>query len=276
MYGQTYGYLGGYSWAILCANICHSFFSSIASLASIEQFSCEQFFSLVRTFFSTYAQLNWSSQAVRLHTETSRRTFLPGTSAVQHRGSMRILCPTAPYYNSARSTINSTRDLIHQAFQRVVDLLDSLNTMTSEEKIHALQQILELKSDFPNQKIQSLLQLTISAETNQELVKWMGWIKSRLVHFFTDCEKECHLYVQPSNTTELRSQTSEIIYSIGFNIDEQGLMTRRNFPHFLKKFLDQCKSYPSRTESMTVASQAINAHDWKMERTQPKPQRIRK
>ena len=25
LYGQAFGYLGGYSWAILCAHICHSF-----------------------------------------------------------------------------------------------------------------------------------------------------------------------------------------------------------------------------------------------------------
>ncbi|CAF4791566.1 unnamed protein product, partial [Rotaria socialis] len=52
LYGRVYGYLGGYSWAILCAYICHKFLAPIKSLSSIEQFSIEEFFSLVQQFFS--------------------------------------------------------------------------------------------------------------------------------------------------------------------------------------------------------------------------------
>ncbi|CAF4818643.1 unnamed protein product, partial [Rotaria sp. Silwood2] len=67
LYGQVYGYLGGYSWAILCAYVCHKFLSPIKSLSSIENFSINEFFSLVQQFFLTFAQFNWSSQAFRLY-----------------------------------------------------------------------------------------------------------------------------------------------------------------------------------------------------------------
>ncbi|CAF1573684.1 unnamed protein product, partial [Rotaria sordida] len=52
LYGRAYGYLSGYSWAILCAYICHKYLSPIKSLSSIEHFSIEEFFSLVQQFFS--------------------------------------------------------------------------------------------------------------------------------------------------------------------------------------------------------------------------------
>ncbi|CAF4277327.1 unnamed protein product, partial [Rotaria sordida] len=67
LYEQVYGYLGGYSWAILCAYICHTYLPSMKSLSSIEQFSIDELFSLVRQFFSTFTNFNWSSQAFRLY-----------------------------------------------------------------------------------------------------------------------------------------------------------------------------------------------------------------
>ncbi|CAF4429562.1 unnamed protein product, partial [Adineta steineri] len=61
LYGQVYGYLSGYCWAILCAHICHKHLSPIKSLSSIEEFSIDEFFSLVKQFFSTFAQFNCSA-----------------------------------------------------------------------------------------------------------------------------------------------------------------------------------------------------------------------
>jgi len=275
LYGQVYGYLSGYSWAILCANICHVSSSLISSLSSIEHFSIDDFFSLVQKFFSTYALFPWSAQSIHLYPKSSKQIVHSQKSSVHNRGAMRIISPSPPFNNSGRSTINSTRDLIVQGFQRVVELLDQINTSTSEDKANALKQILELTNDFPNSKIKSLVQLTLSCESEGELDQWIGWMKSRLVHFLNDCEEECHLSVQTQNTIEQRS-TTEIFYSIGFQLDEQTLMNQRNFSYCLTKFLDQFNSCPNRKETMKVSSKLISIHDWKLERMQPKSQRIRK
>ncbi len=79
------------------------------------------------------------------------------------------MSPSSPVNNTSRSSTNSTRDLISQGFQRVADLLDQMNTSTCDDKIDALKQILELNSDFPSGQIKSLLQLTLSCETESEL-----------------------------------------------------------------------------------------------------------
>ncbi|CAF4333596.1 unnamed protein product, partial [Rotaria sordida] len=181
-----------YSWAILCAYICHRYLSPIKSLSSIEHFSIEEFFSLVQQFFSVFAQFNWSSEALRLYPKSYKQITLSEKSSVYNRGSMRIISPSPPYNNAGRSTINSTRDLIIQGFQRVLQLLNTINTITYEDKSNALKQILELNNDFPNEKTKSLLQLTPSSENIYELDEWIGWMKSRLAHFINDCEEECH------------------------------------------------------------------------------------
>jgi poly(A) polymerase Pap1 len=276
LYGQAYGYLGGYSWATLCAYICHQFFSSMPSLTFIEQFSFEQFFSLVRTFFYTYAQFNWSTDTLKLHWESKRRKSSSSSTSIRNRGSMRILCSSPPYQNTARSTTDSTRDLIHQGFRRAHEILDTVNTITSDDQFNALKKILQMTSDFPNDKVRSLLQLTATATTISELHEWIGWIKSRLVYFLQDCEHECHLNVQTQNFMDISSKHIEASYSFGFSLDEQILMTYRQFPHYLTKFIDQCHSYSSRKDTMLLKYKFFTIHDWKMQYTQPKPQRIRK
>jgi poly(A) polymerase len=276
LYGQIYGYLSGYSWAILCAYICHSSLSPLISLSSIEHFSIDQFFSLVQKFFSTYAQFNWSAQSLRLYPKSYKQISHSEKSSVHNRGSMRIISPSPPFNNTGRSTINSTRDLIIQGFQRVTQLLDTVNTITTEYKLNALKQILELNNEFPSEKIQSILQLTLSGETSDELDEWIGWMKSRLAHFLNDCENECRLVIQTQSSMEYRSNNVEVCYSIGFQVDEQALNQHRNFHYCLNKFLDQFKLCPNRTDTMKISHKLISIHDWKLERMQPKAQRTRK
>ena len=271
LYGQVYGYLGGYSWAILCAHICQSFLSPIASLSSIEHFSIDNFFSLVHKFFSTYAHFPWSAQSLHLYSKPSKPIIQSQKSSAHNRGSMRIMLPSPPFNNTARSTTNSTRDLIVQGFQRVAELLNQVN-----EKVDVLKQILELNNDFPNHQIKSLIQLTLSSEDEQDLDHWVGWMKSRLAHFLNDCDDECHLSFQTQNTIERRSTSTEVSYSIGFQLDEQTLIQQRNFNHYLTKFLDQFNLCPNRKETMKISYRLVSVHDWKLERMQPKAQRVRK
>lgn len=275
LYGQVYGYLSGFSWATLCAQICHSSLSSI-SLASIEHFSIDDFFSLVRKFFFKYAHFSWSDQSIHLHSKSSKQITYSQTSSVLNRGSMRIISPTSPFSNSARSTINSTRDLTVKGFQRVVDLLNPANNITSEEKIITLKQILELTNDFPNSEIKSLVQFTLTSENEQELDEWIGWMKSRLVYFLNDCEEQCRLTLQTQNTIDRRSQTTEAHYSIGFQLDQQTLMQQRNFTHCLTKFLTQFNLYPQRTDTMTISYRIMSVQDWQFERMQSQAERTSK
>jgi hypothetical protein len=189
---------------------------------------------------------------------------------------MRIISPSPPFHNSARSTTKSTRDLITQGFQNVVELLDRINTITCEDKSNAIKRILELTNDFPNEKIKSLVQLTLSSENTNELDEWIGWMKSRLARFFDDCENKCHLSIQTQSSIEYSSNNIEALYSIGFQVDEQTLSHHRSFSNWLNKFIDQFSLYPNRKETMKISHKLISVHDWKLERMQPKAQRTRK
>jgi poly(A) polymerase Pap1 len=245
------------------------------SLSSLEQFSINEFFSLVQHFFSTFAQFNWSADAFCLYPESYKPIIYSGRSQIYQRGSMRIISPSPPFHNAARSTKNSTRDLIIQSFQCVVQLLDSINTITTEDKLNALEQILELKNDFPNEKMKSIVQLIISSENANEFDSWIGWIKSRLSFFFSDCEERCRYTFQSQNAIEYQSNKNEALYAIAFQVDSITLQQCRKFTVCLQKFIDQVNSFLNRTESMKFFLKIISTDDWKLERMKPKSQRIK-
>ncbi|CAF3602493.1 unnamed protein product [Rotaria sp. Silwood1] len=275
LYGQAYGYLGGYAWAVLCAHICHKHLSSIKSLLAIEEFSIDGFFSLVEYFFSTFAQFNWLADPLCLYPKSYKPITYSERPTVYHRGSMRIISPSPPFHNAARSTKRSTRDLIIQGFQRVVQLLDSINTITTEDKLNALKQILELNNDFPNEKTESIVQLTISSENTDEFDSWIGWIKSRLSFFFSECEEACHYTFQPQSTIEYQSNKNKALYAIAFQVDSTTLQQSRKFTDCLQKFINQVNSFLNRTKSMKFSHKIISIDDWKLERMKRKSQRIK-
>ena len=187
------------------------------------------------------------------------------SSSIFQRGSMRILSPTPPHDNSARATMVSTRDIIVRSFQHVENLLETINTVSSEDKFNALKQILELKVNFPTDKIQAIIEFTLSTANANELDEWIGWMKSRLAYFMNDCESKCNLFVQGSNSIEYRSSKNEGIYCIGFEVDDERLKTHRSFPYCLDRFLLQCNSYSNRRESMKISHKLISVQDWKLQ-----------
>ena len=198
---------------------------------------------LIQKFFTTYSQFNWSEESLRLY---------PNHFSKDHRGAMRILCPSLPYNNTSRSTINSTRILIIQAFQN------------AQEK--SLEDLLHSTDQFPDQTIQSILQLTLSGETISELTQWIGYMKSRLAHFLTDCENDCDLFVQTDTKLEIRKNSFESFYSVGFQLNENVLSRHREFYYSLNRFLDQFKTYSLRSKTMKISYKLMSIKDWTSER----------
>lgn len=98
----------------------------------------------------------------------------------------------------------------------------------------------------------------------QEFDEWIGWIKSRLIHFFNVCEKECNLTLQMQNTIHCAPQTTQAYYFIAFQFEQQILMQHRNFTRCLIKFLDQFNLYPQRKDTMTVSYRFISVQDWQL------------
>ncbi|CAF4449197.1 unnamed protein product, partial [Adineta steineri] len=116
--------------------------------------------------------------------------------------------------------------------------------------------------------IQSILQLTLCGQTISELHQWVGYMKSRLAHFLTDCEEDCELFVQTDTKIEIRKKNLERYYSIGFQVNEQILSRHRQFYYSLNKFLDQFKLCSFRSDTMKFSYKLMSINDWNNQRTQ--------
>ena len=206
--------------------------------------SLEQFFGLVKQFFSTYANFNWSRHSISIYPHHLSRDI---------RGTMQILCPSPPYDNSSRSTTHSTQQLIIQAFRQACD----------EEN----EMILDLVNEFPDSTIQSVLQLTLSGQNITELNQWIGYMKSRLAHFLTDCEENCQLFIQTDHRVESRGNALERFYSLGFQFNEKFISRHQEFYRALKKFLDQFIVCPWRTKTMKLSYKLVSIKQWQDERS---------
>lgn len=251
IYGQVCGYLCGYAWAILCSHTCHRYLSPIKSVKSIENFSIDDFFSLVKLFFSTFEQFNWSTETFTLHSQSSEPIVDGERSAVCNRGAMRILSPSPPFTNAARATKKSTRKIIVDRFRHVSRLLDS-------QKSVALEEILEQNHQFPNENMKSIIQFTIASKTLEELDSWIGWIKSRLSFFFSDCEETCHYVFQPQSNIEYQSNRMQALYAIAFPVEQNVLEQSQKFTTCLQRFISQTNGFSNRTQSMTFSHRIMS------------------
>lgn len=245
LYGQVYGYFGGYSWAILCAYVCHQSFSTVQ-----DHYSLDDFFRLVQQFFSIYSHFDWSHCSLSLRAVSDRyRDQLEQLEYLNH-GAITIHCPTPPFSNSARSTIRSTVQLVVEAFQCGASLLTPANASS-------LRSLLDQSSIFPHARIRSALELRLSAKNTAELDAWLGWLRSRLARFLTDCENDCQLFVQSQPKMECRENELQRFYSIGFSTDANTLAKDRAFYHCLDDFLRQFHTCPYRTSTMLLSYKLI-------------------
>jgi len=240
LYGQVYGYLGGVSWAILCAHICHEYLTNIN-----DQYTFNDFSFLVEQFFSIFSTFDWENQPFSLHSTSCQPTDDSEQYEYINRGAMSIYCPTPPYPNSTRSTIRSTIDLFVEALK----------------KRSPIPCLLDQTSLFPHERIQSLIELRLLAKDLAELDAWTGWLKSRLARFLTDCENECQWFIQCQSKIEKRDKENERYFSIGFSQQATLLSKNRDFCRCLDYFLDKFRTCPYHTQTMQFFYKLISVSD---------------
>jgi poly(A) polymerase Pap1 len=96
LYGSKFGFLGGVSWAIMTAFICHRDCSSVNTV--------------LKMFFCTYSSLNWKQHLVTLSDLNPRH--------VPARYTMAVMTPVFPVINAAQTVNPFTLELIVEEMAR--------------------------------------------------------------------------------------------------------------------------------------------------------------
>jgi len=116
IYGQSWGFLGGYSWTILAAWACLRY-SPTHPMAELTD--------LVSYFFKELATYDWSEPICITHEATAYKRH-------PYKDKMPILTTIKPYYNSATTVTTSTLQTIQSEIKRAAKISDSIQKEQSD------------------------------------------------------------------------------------------------------------------------------------------------
>ncbi|CAH9135663.1 unnamed protein product [Cuscuta epithymum] len=163
VYSNVTGFLGGINWALLVARICQLYPNAIPSM-------------LVSRFFRVYSMWRWPNPvllcpihegSLGLSYWDPRRNFKDRTHL------MPIITPAYPCMNSSYNVSTSTLRVMTEEFHRGKDICEAIEASGA-----SWLNLFEHFAFFEAYK--NYLQIDISAENNDEMMNWKGWVESRI------------------------------------------------------------------------------------------------
>jgi len=171
IYSNAYGYLGGISYAILCAYVCREFKSSTKETSSL--------FDLIKLFFSTFAKWKWpQSVSITNHSskdQSKQKPYLP------------IMLPAYPYGNSTRNVSLSTQKIIVAELKRANEILESCDDSNMISSL--LNKVVESSEPEFHLAYKKYICFDVASQDHLTFSKWFGWIRSRLIHLIVNFDR---------------------------------------------------------------------------------------
>ncbi|KAL4614962.1 hypothetical protein ACB092_07G090400 [Castanea dentata] len=165
IYSNIAGFLGGINWAILVARICQLYPNALPSL-------------LVSRFFKVYSQWRWPNPIMLCPIEggsLALQSWDPRRNFRDKKHLMPIITPVYPCMNSSYNVSSSTLCIMQQEFQRGNEICEAMDTNAT-----GWNTLFEPSHFFEAYK--NYLQIDITAQNDEDLVNWKGWVESRLRH----------------------------------------------------------------------------------------------
>lgn len=184
VYSNVAGFLGGINLALLVARICQLYPNALPS-------------TLVSRFFKVYTQWRWPNPVLLCPIEEGTlrlRIWDPRRNIRDSQHLMPIITPAYPCMNSSYNVSSSTLRIMKEEFQRGFKICED---MEANNKVGWVK-LFELFLFFEAYK--NYLQIDITAENDDDLRKWKGWVESRLRFLTLKIERDtggmlqCHPY----------------------------------------------------------------------------------
>eukprot|EP01100_Stratorugosa_tubuloviscum_P014534 TRINITY_DN783_c0_g1_i4.p1 TRINITY_DN783_c0_g1~~TRINITY_DN783_c0_g1_i4.p1 ORF type:complete len:538 (-),score=186.82 TRINITY_DN783_c0_g1_i4:455-2068(-) len=177
VYANALGYPGGVSWALLTAFICQLYPTAVPS-------------KLILKFFTVYKMWPWS-KPVQICKSENPNTYEDWQKSYK----MAVITPVQPTFNSTRSILSSTLEILKEEFKRGYRICQKIDKNTAEWDL------LFEKSKFL-QLYKYYIRVEIFADNENDFRSWSGFAEAKLYIFCrtletltmtTDLEK-IHLY----------------------------------------------------------------------------------
>ncbi|XVF53850.1 hypothetical protein PTKIN_Ptkin05aG0132000 [Pterospermum kingtungense] len=181
VYSNVSGFLGGINWALLVARICQLYPNALPNM-------------LVSRFFRVYTQWRWPNPVMLCSIEEGSlglQVWDPRKNPKDRYHLMPIITPAYPSMNSSYNVSASTLRIMTDEFQRGCEICEAMEANKADWDT-----LFEAYAFFEAYK--NYLQIDISAENDDDLRKWKGWVESRLRQLTLKIERhtfnmlQCH------------------------------------------------------------------------------------
>ncbi|XP_077243993.1 poly(A) polymerase 1 [Tasmannia lanceolata] len=163
VYSNVAGFLGGINWALLVARICQLYPNALPSM-------------LVSRFFRVYTQWHWPNPVMLCAIEEGSLglpVWDPRRNPRDRSHRMPIITPAYPCMNSSYNVSSSTLRVMTEQFQRGNEICEAMEISKADWNT--------LFEPYPFfEAYKNYLEIDITAENNDDLRKWKGWVESRL------------------------------------------------------------------------------------------------
>lgn len=179
VYSNVAGFLGGINWALLVARICQLYPNALPNM-------------LVSRFFRVFTQWRWPNP-VMLCTIDEKSLGLqiwdPRRYPKDRYHLMPIITPAYPCMNSSYNVSSSTLRIMTEEFQRGSEICEVMEANKADWDT--------LFESYPFfEAYKNYLQIDVSAENDDDLRKWKGWVQSRLRQLTLKIERHTYNMLQ--------------------------------------------------------------------------------
>ncbi|XXG74363.1 hypothetical protein AAC387_Pa07g3103 [Persea americana] len=181
VYSNVSGFLGGINWALLVARICQLYPNALPSM-------------LVARFFRVYTQWRWPNPVMLCAIEEGSLglpIWDPRRNPRDRLHQMPIITPAYPCMNSSYNVLSSTLRVMTEEFQRGNEICEAMKVNKADWST--------LFEPYPFfEAYKNYLEIDITAENEDDLRKWKGWVESRLRQLTLKIERhtfgmlQCH------------------------------------------------------------------------------------
>lgn len=179
VYSNVAGFLGGINWALLVARICQLYPNALPSM-------------LVSRFFRVYTQWRWPNPVMLCAIEEGSLglpIWDPRRNPRDRYHQMPIITPAYPCMNSSYNVSSSTLRVMMEEFQRGNEICEAMEANKANWNV-----LFEPYPFFESYK--NYLQIDVSAENDDDLRQWKGWVESRLRQLTLKIERDTYGVLQ--------------------------------------------------------------------------------
>ncbi|XP_023001680.1 nuclear poly(A) polymerase 1-like [Cucurbita maxima] len=179
VYSNVSGFLGGINWALLVARICQLYPNALPNM-------------LVSRFFRVFTRWRWPNPVMLCANEEGSLglpVWDPRRNPKDRFHLMPIITPAYPCMNSSYNVSSSTLRIMTEEFQRGHDICEVM-----EENKADWDTLFEPYPFFEAYK--NYLQTDITAENDDDLRNWKGWVESRLRQLTLKIERHTYNMLQ--------------------------------------------------------------------------------